>query len=173
MFKLRDNVVYPGHGVAQIYRIIEKNIGGAQTLFYELSFINKDVTVLVPMDNAESVGLRPLSSDEGIKDVFKTLSEPSKRADNHEFTASSWNKRNKGYQLKLRTGSLKELSEIYKDLRCIGMRKPLSFGEKNLLSQTEALLAEEISLVRDLEQDKTIEQLRSTCFAAGVLEKEC
>lgn len=164
MFNLHENVVYPGHGVAQINRIIEKNVAGVLTSFYELSFLNKDVTVLVPTSNATSVGLRHLSSEDSIDDVFKTLAQPARRIDHHEFTASSWNKRNKGYQLKLRTGSLRELSEIYRDLRFIGTQKPLSFGEKNLLAQTEALLVEEISLVRNLGHDKTIEKLRSSCL---------
>jgi CarD family transcriptional regulator len=161
MFSLYEKVVYPGHGVAKISRIIEKTIAGEPTHFYELTFLSKDVTVLVPMDNADGVGIRPLSSNNHIKDVFRILTEPARRISNYEFTASNWNKRNKEYQLKLRTGSLIDLSEIYRDLRYIATQKELSFGEKNLLHQTEALLAEEISLVEDLGHDKTIEQLRS------------
>lgn len=166
MFVLHENVVYPGHGVARVSRIIEKKVGGVPITFYELSFINKDVMVLVPTNNADSVGLRPLSSEASIQDVFTTLAQPAQRIDYHEFAASSWNKRNKGYQLKLRTGSLKELSEIYRDLRFIGTQKPLSFGEKNLLSQTEALLVEEIAIVCKLNQDQTIERLRSCCSSS-------
>ena len=167
MFVLHQNVVYPGHGVARVNRVIEKKVSGTPITFYELSFLNKDVMVLVPTNNAQSVGLRPLSSEENILDVFKTLAQPAQRIDYHEFAASSWNKRNKGYQLKLRTGSLRELSEIYRDLRFIGTQKPLSFGEKNLLSQTEALLVEEIALVCKLGQDQTIEKLRACCSSAN------
>ena len=163
MFSLREKVVYPGHGVAQINRIVEKQVAGNTTTYYELTFINKDVTVLVPTKNAVSVGIRHLSSSESVGDVFKILSEPAKRINHYEFTASNWNKRNKEYQLKLRTGNLRELSEIYRDLRFIETQKELSFGEKNLLSQTELLLVEEISLVQKIEQNKAIEQLRSLC----------
>ena len=172
MFNLNENVVYPGHGVAKINRIIERNIAGVLTSFYELSFLNKDVTVLVPTSNALSVGLRRLSSDANINDIFTILAQPVKKTDHHEFTASSWNKRNKGYQLKLRTGSLRELSEIYRDLNCIGSQKLLSFGEKNLLEQTEALLVEEISLVCNLDHDKTIAKLRSSCSMKEELSKK-
>lgn len=168
MFSLHENVVYPGHGVARISRIFEKNVGGTPITFYELSFINRDVTVLVPTDNAAVVGLRLLSSEKNIEDVFKTLGEPARRIDYHEFAASSWNKRNKGYQLKLRTGSLRELSEIYRDLRFIGTQKVLSFGEKNLLLQTEALLVEEIAIVCNLGQEQAIERLRGSCRSCQV-----
>lgn len=166
MFKLHENVVYPGHGVARVSRILEKTIGGSPIIFYELSFISRDVTVLVPTNNADVVGLRALSTPKSIQDIFYTLAEPARKIDYHEFAASSWNKRSKGYQLKLRTGSLRELSEIYRDLRFIGTQKPLSFGEKNLLSQTEALLVEEISIVCNLGQDKAIESLRGACIAS-------
>lgn len=163
MFCLNEKVVYPGHGVANINRLIKKMVSGQETTFYELTFLNKDVTVLVPTNNAEAVGIRPLSSQEHIKDVFRVLTAPARRINHYEFTASNWNKRNKEYQLKLRTGSLRDLSEIYRDLRYIATQKELSFGEKNLLHQTEALLVEEISLVEQLGQEKTIEQLRSLC----------
>ncbi len=163
MFNLHENVVYPGHGVARISRIFEKNVGGEPITFYELSFLKRDVTVLVPTNNAAIVGLRVLSNEKNIQDVFKALKEPARRIDYHEFAASSWNKRNKGYQLKLRTGSLRELSEIYRDLRFIGTQKILSFGEKNLLVQTEALLVEEIAIVCNLGQEQAIERLRGSC----------
>lgn len=161
MFSLYDKVVYPGHGVAQIQRIVEKNVSGTTMAFYELTFLHKDVTVLVPTNNASMVGIRPLSSQENIRDIFQILSRPAKRAAQYEFGTNNWNKRNKEYQLKLRTGSLKELSEIYRDLRFIETQKELSFGEKNLLQQTETLLVEEISLVQKSEHEKTTAQLRA------------
>lgn len=163
MFSLHENVVYPGYGVARINRIIEKNVGTSVITFYELSFFNKDATVLVPTENAQSVGLRSLSTEKSIQDIFKNLTKPIPRNDCQEFAASSWNKRNKSYQLKLRTGSLRELLEIYSDLRSIGSQKKLSFGEKKLLSHAESLLVEEISIVCKLEQGETIEKLRETC----------
>jgi len=163
MFCLHEKVVYPGYGVARIQRIISKFVGGNEVTFYELIFLNKDMTVLVPTANADAVGLRPLSSHENIKDVFVSLTSPTRRLNHLEFTASNWNKRNKEYQLKLKTGDLKELSEIYRDLHLIALHKELSFGEKSLLQQIETLLVEEISLVEDIGQEKTIEHLRSLC----------
>ncbi len=163
MFCLNEKVVYPGHGVAKIQRIITKLVSGNEASFYELIFLNKDMTVLVPTANADAVGLRPLSSHELIQAVFTTLTAPARRINHFEFTASNWNKRNKEYQHKLKTGDLKELSEIYRDLHFISTHKELSFGEKHLLQQIESLLVEEISLVEELGQEKTIEHLRALC----------
>lgn len=169
MFCLYDKVVYPGYGVAKINRIFSKTVGGKDASFYELIFLNKDMTVLVPTDNADAVGLRPLSSSQYIKDVFGSLMEPARKINYAEFTASNWNKRNKEYQIKLKSGDLKDLSEIYRDLHYIALYKELSFGEKHLLQQIEGLLVEEISLVEDLGQEKTIEHLRSLC--SGYIQK--
>ena len=158
-FCLNEKVVYPGHGVAQISRIVEKQVAGNSACFFELKFLNKDMTILVPTHNLSSVGIRRLSSTENITDIFKTLSTPSQRVSYDAVT--NWNKRNKDYQCKLRSGDLQEICKIYRDLKNMSFYKELSFGEKALLQQTENLLAQEISLVQNMEEGKAIEHLRS------------
>ena len=132
--------------------------------YFELKFLNKDMTVLVPTHCINAMPIRPLSSRENVHDAMRVLAQPARKLGSYEFTASSWNKRHKEYQTKLRAGGLRELSEIYRDLRFIEMQKELSFGEKNLLCQIEQLLAEEISLVEHLEREAAIMQLRSLCW---------
>lgn len=160
MFVLGEKVVYAGHGVARISRIIEKRVAGATTSFFELKFVNKDMTILIPTNNLSAVGVRQLSSHATIHDIFKILSQPVEYSP-HELTTTNWNKRSKEYQCKLRTGSLSEICKIYRDLKHISIQKELSFGEKNLLHQTEALLVEEVSIVEEMGEEKAIEQLRS------------
>lgn len=162
MFSVNDQVVYPGHGVAKINRIVEKVVGREIVLFFELKFLHKEMTVLVPTTNLTSVGIRPLSSVARVTHVFSLLAQPTKEISPYELTASNWNKRNKEYQTKIRKGDLVELSEIYRDLKTIARQKELSFGEKNLLHQTEMLLAEEISIVEKVAEEKALSLLRST-----------
>lgn len=159
MFSLGDKVVYPGHGVAKISRIVEKIVAGNVARFFELEFLNKHMTILVPTCNLSSVGLRRLSSSEIIDSAFEILARPAKLC--RDSMLSNWNKRSKDYQCKLRTGDLYEICRIYRDLNHLAVRKELSFGEKNLLSQTEALLVEEISLVKDMGEEKAMARLRS------------
>jgi len=160
MLSVNEKVVYPGHGVARVTCAVEKNVAGHKVLFYELSFINKDMTILIPVHNLTSAGIRKLSTQENIEDVFSMLARPAKKGVS-ELISSNWNKRNKEYQIKLRTGSLSEIGRVYRDLKCIASEKELSFGEKNLLQQTEMLLAQEISIVKQVDEDKAIQQLRS------------
>ncbi|HMK32766.1 MAG TPA: CarD family transcriptional regulator [Nitrosopumilaceae archaeon] len=159
MFARNEKVVYPGHGVAVINCVIEKKIAGRSLQFFELRFLNKDMTILVPTNNATEVGIRPLSSTEYINEIFKLLAQPiiTKQLDS---AISNWNKRNKEYQGKLRSGNLLELCAIYRDLRHIENNKELSFGEKSLLQQTENLLSEEISIVTKINVNDAAKQLK-------------
>jgi CarD family transcriptional regulator len=162
IFAVNDRVVYPGHGVARINRIVEKAVSTEIVHFFELKFLNKEMTVLVPTTNFESVGIRPLSPLTLINNVFKVISRPVKDSFEYELMVSNWNKRNKDYQNKIRKGDLIELSEIYRDLKHIARQKELSFGEKNLLQKTEMLLAEEIAVVEQVGEEKALLRLRSS-----------
>jgi CarD family transcriptional regulator len=159
-FSLEEKVVYPGYGVAKISRIVEKKIAGSSALFYELVFLHRDMTILVPQNNVLSVGIRKLSSTQHIDALFRELAEPVVEQSS-DACLCNWNKRNKEYQFKLRSGNIQEICKIYRDLRSIEKRKELSFGERSLLQQTELLLVEEIALVRDMLEEKATEELRA------------
>lgn len=159
MFTENEKVVYPGHGVATIDRIILKKVAGKSAQFFELKFVNKDMTILVPVDKTSAVGIRPLSSRDQVQHVLEMLSSPPSKG--LENGMSNWNKRNKEYQGKLRTGDLWEICLIYRDLKTIEQKKELSFGEKHLLVITEALLAEEIALVNNVQEENVAKQLRN------------
>lgn len=163
MFRLHEKVVYPGHGVATISKVTEKLVAGKKIPFYELTLIGKGTTILVPTESAQAIGLRSLTNMEGINRAFLVMSQSVRMAYHHEFSASSWNKRSKQYQNKLRNGGLIELSEVYRDLKFMQTRKELSFGEKELLQRTEELLTEEISLVQNNNEQLTIAKLRALC----------
>jgi CarD family transcriptional regulator len=159
MYTLNEKVVYPGHGVAQIKQVIEKSFGNTKIKFYELRFINKEMTILIPVETQDGCGIRSLSTEQGIDEILKLLSEPfvHKKA----CATSSWSKRNKQYQYRIKTGDLMEITKIYRDLQCMAQEKDLSFGERNLLNQTEVLLAEEISLVKNVIEEQAVQTLRA------------
>ena len=167
MFSLKEKVVYPGHGVAQIDRIVEKNIGGNSTKFYELTVLSTHMTVLVPLDNLRETGIRRISSNENIEQMFKLLEEPvNKKTD---VAIANWSKKNKASQCAIRTGDLEEVCRIYRELTTIAVQKELSFGEKNLLHRTENLLVEEISLASNISVDDVRDRLRTTIRASKAM----
>lgn len=159
-FSLEEKVVYPGYGVAKVQSIVEKKIAGSTATFYELVFLHREMTILVPQNNAFAVGIRKLSTTKSIDDIFLMLAEPV-NVPVVDVNSSNWNKRNKEYQIKLRSGDIREIGKIYRDLRSIEKRKELSFGERVMLQQTESLLVEEIALVLEMQEERAIEELRS------------
>jgi CarD family transcriptional regulator len=164
MFSLKEKVVYPGHGVAQIDRIVEKTIGGCSTKFIELTVLSTHMTVLIPLDNIKEIGIRRISSNENIEQMFKLLEEPAQKASDRsvDMAVANWSKKNKAYQCAIRTGDLEEVCRIYRELAHIAVQKELSFGEKNLLHRTENLLVEEIAIATDTPADEARDRLRTT-----------
>ena len=112
MFTLNEKVVYPGHGVALVKQIIERIIDIDNVSFYELHFLHKDIMILVPMQSAQLVGIRKLESEESVDLILKDLAEPTIRVPASEFNTNNWNKRNKDYQFKLRSGDIIKISTI-------------------------------------------------------------
>jgi len=157
MFLLNEKVVYPGYGVAIINRLVERSVLNKKTNFFELKFYNKDMTVLIPEDRLESIGVRKLSTLSELACMFDKLGVFGMNDIITEHNATTWNKRNKEYQLKLRSGQLMQISAIYKELQLIALDKELSFGENNLFNQIESLLIEEIVSVK---KNEAIEDVR-------------
>jgi CarD family transcriptional regulator len=147
MFCLNDMVVYPAFGVARLTREVVKKIDKEEIFFYELNFINKDVKILIPKDNINSVGLRNLNDKDYIEDLLKGFFMAYSDSWLNDISLTSWNRRTKDYQSKIRCGNMKDIAKIYRDLKNIEKNKILSFGEKAILNQVEELLCEEISIV--------------------------
>lgn len=160
MFNVGERVVYPGHGVAVVKSITSKAIGKTESYFYELRFVNKEVTALVPVDKAKAVGVRSLCTIDHVASVYKILSGPYIPA-HCDAAIENWNKRSKKYMGKMRTGDLKELGSIYHYLQHVGKHKELSFGEKLVLAQAETILVEEIALVENVAKESVIQHVRS------------
>lgn len=171
MFLVNEIVVYPGYGVALISKLVKRLISGKQTSFYELKFFNKDMAVLVPEDRLEVVGIRRLSSDQDLETMFQVLSEPVQKNE-YDLGINNWNKRNKRYQLNLRSGDLIKICHIYKDLLWISQNKELSFGERTLKVKIEQLLIEEIAVVKNVDKDTALFFLNQPFVIAQQLKQE-
>ncbi len=162
MFNLKDKVIYPGHGVAIVEEIIEKKVAGRDMQFFKLNFLYKDMTILLPLNNMTSCGVRYPGDKLLVKKVFDQLyKEPEKKLDYLDFTPSGWNRRNKDYQLKIQSGSIIDISYVYRDLMSVAQQKELSFGERKILMVAEDLLYQEIQVVTGQSQSSILDQLHA------------
>ncbi len=161
VFKLKDKVVYPGHGVAVIEEIIEKSVSETSIKFFKLKFLYKDMTILLPVKKFDGSGVRYPVDKKGVESTIGELNKiPKKKSDYLDFTPSGWNKRNKEYKLKIQEGKLIDIAKIYRDLMYVSKQKDLSFGEKALLQTVEELLIQEIQLVTKKDRDSIIQDLQ-------------
>ena len=157
MFKVGDLVVYPTHGIGVIKSIESKNLlEGEKRSFYIVQLLENNMVIMIPTDNVQSVGLRPLISKEEIPKVFCVLREGKRLS----LNGGSYNKRHKELMEKLKTGCIYDTAEVLRDLALLREEKPLSFSEKKLLNTARKLLVQEISIVHQSPEEVVDTQIR-------------
>ncbi len=160
MFKVGESAVYPAHGIAVIKRIDERDVGGKKKRFYVLQVLENQMTIMVPTENAEAVGLRSIISDKEVSQVYSILKMRDVKIDQ-----TTWNRRYRDYMEKIKTGSIYEISEVLRDLFLLRHSKDLSFGERKMLDQAKALIVKEISIAKQI-QESVVEQEIQQIFAS-------
>ena len=155
MFKIGDMAVYPTHGVGIIESIESKEISGDKQTFYVLRVLGNGMTIMVPTDNADSVGLRQIISQKQVSKVYKIL----KKKD-IEIDAQTWNRRYREYVEKIKTGSIFEVAGVLRDLFLLRLDKDLSFGERRMLDTARNLLIKELSIVKNSSEDVVNKEIK-------------
>ncbi len=140
-----EMVVYPAQGVAKVVGIQEQTVAGSKVLCYVLNVVDTAMTIMVPVARAEDVGLRRLASEEDIQKVMEILKAPSPK----KVDKQTWNRRYRGFMDKIKSGSLFEVAEVFRDLSRLKKTKVLSFGEKRMLDMARGLLLKELSIAQD------------------------
>src|SRR5205814_4365753 len=87
-FKVGDKAVYPAQGVAEVVSIEERDIAGARQRFYVLRILDTDRRIMVPVKNAQTVGLRQVISEDEIREIFEILRERNVGFDNQPWNRS-------------------------------------------------------------------------------------
>ena len=150
-FEVGDKVIYPNHGIGVVKRIETKTILGTTCGFYSLRMTSSETTVLVPIDNVESVGLRGAIADHEVKKLFTLLGNG--KIENHQ----NWKGRFKDNSDKMRTGSIYDVVDVLKSLNFLSQSKNLSFREKRMLDRAKFLVVSEVSEVTN-QPSETIEE---------------
>jgi len=150
-FRVGDLAVYPAHGVGRINSIETRIVNGEEHDFYMMKIIENEMTIMIPTWNVEQVGLRDVIDKKEIPKVYEVM---KKREDSTSET-QTWNRRYREYMDKLKTGSLYDVAEVYRDLSILKLTKDLSFGERKLYDTAQTLLVMELSTASDTDE-KTI-----------------
>jgi len=149
MLKVGEMVVYPIHGVARIIDIKKEIIGGSEQRCYILQSESapQRPVIKLPVDKVESNRVRRVVTGEEVPLVIEVLKR-RKRPDEPQI----WSKRYRQYQEKMRSGSIFETAEVYKDLTLLKETKDLSLSERKLLDQARNLLIKELSIAQQMDE---------------------
>jgi CarD family transcriptional regulator len=149
MFKIGDLAVYPAHGVGIIERIESQEISGSSQDFYVMRILDNDMIIMIPTQNVDSVGLRGIIGKKEVPKLYSILEKRDVVIDNQ-----TWNRRYREYTDKIKTGSVYEVAEVYRDLLILKIEKELSFGERKMLDTARNLLVKEIALAKKVEEEQ-------------------
>jgi CarD family transcriptional regulator len=157
-FHIGDKVVYPNHGVGVIEQISSRSIGATIEKFYLLNIKASSLKVMVPCQNAGSVGLRRVIRNGEIQKVLDALSIGENGGN------GDWKDRFKENSERMRTGSLLEVASVLKSLIALHQAKPLSFREKKMLERARYLLVSELAMARNCDESQ-VEEILTTALA--------
>lgn len=148
-FQVGDVAVYPAHGVGEIKSIESREISGTTHTFYVLQILDNGMKIMVPTKNVNAVGLREIIGEEEVEAVYLILKERDITIDNQ-----TWNRRYREYMDKIKTGSIYEIAEVFRDLMLLRSEKELSFGERKLLDSAKNLLVKELAFSEGRDEDE-------------------
>lgn len=152
-FKAGDKVVYPNHGVGVIEEVRTRNLGGSEQDFYHLRIFANQTTVMVPVGNSRTVGLRKPFAKRKILELFDHL----KSGDIDSYT--NWKGRYKENAEKMRSGHLFDMADVLKNLEHLSKRKALSYREKQMYEKAKYLIVSEIAIVERQSEEKVEERI--------------
>ena len=147
-FVVGETVVYPHHGAAKIVEVADKTLRGETKTYLQLKVAQGELTIWVPADNVEMVGVRDVIDKKGVEQVFGVL-----RAEFIE-EPTNWSRRYKANLEKLASGDVVKVSEVVRDLWRRDQDRGLSAGEKRMLVKARQILVSELALAKKTDEEK-------------------
>ncbi len=152
-FKPGDKVVYPHHGAAVVEKREKRTMFGEETEYLVLRMAHGEMTLSVPVDKVEEVGMRWPISTEDVEDLFEVLGKRDVRE------PANWSRRFKNHQEKLKSGDVYQVAEVVRNLALRDQAKGLSAGEKSLYTKARSVLVSELSFALDVSEDDATDKV--------------
>ena len=166
MFDVGDKVVYPHHGAGTVVKKEKREVLGQTREYLTIQILHNDMTVIVPVENAEQVGLRTVIDEDLVNTVVKALT-----AGESEMP-KNWNRRFKHNRDKMKTGDIFELAEVVKNLSLRDHEKGLSTGEKQMFVKAKKILASELMYAKAVDEEEAAEWLEGVLAGNGEKPKK-
>jgi len=146
VFEVGDYVVYPKHGVGRVIELQKSEIAGMQLELYVLRFEKEKMTLRVPTNKAEGVGMRKLSSDKTLKEALQVLTTKPK------VKRTMWSRRAQEYEAKINSGDLVSIAEVTRDLFRADDQPEQSYSERQIFEAASSRLARELGAMEESDE---------------------
>ncbi|MEM7780435.1 MAG: CarD family transcriptional regulator [Pseudomonadota bacterium] len=152
-FTVGDYVVYPKHGVGRVTEIQNEEIAGMQLELYVLRFEKERMTLRVPINKVESIGMRKLSSDKTLKEAMDTLKGKPK------VKRTMWSRRAQEYEAKINSGEIVLIAEVTRDLFRPDDQPEQSYSERQIFEAASSRLARELAAMEETDEPTALEKI--------------
>ena len=164
-FRVNQKIVYPSQGVGKILEVFERDFKGEKTPYYKIYIEASDMVVMVPVANAESLGIRQIVGKDDAKAAMELLSEEG------DPITSDWKLR---YQMNLdllKKGTVKDIATIVRTLYNRSKVKELPILERKLYDSAKKLLIDEISIALGMSEKEVENQIHLKLEPPGATPK--
>jgi CarD family transcriptional regulator len=110
--------------------------------------------------------LREVINKNDIPNVYEVMQTRKKGSLDNQ----TWNRRYREYMEKIKTGSLYDVAEVFRDLFLLKLTKDLSFGERKLLDTAQSLLLKELCTAKNMDENSMMSEIESLFNPKEVLQ---
>lgn len=155
VFQIGDKVVHPMYGAGVVDSIVQKTVDGIVRDYFILELPNRSMVVMVPTENCEEIGVRPVVDREQADRVLAAI--PNIQV---EMTAN-WNHRYRENMERMKSGDLLEVARVIKGLTIRDQKRGLSTGERKMLHSAKQILISELVLSKSVSYESAEEELNT------------
>ena len=162
-FDVGDYVVYPKHGVGRVIELQKSEIAGMALELYVLRFEKERMTLRVPTNKAESVGMRKLSSNKQMDEALTTLKGKPK------VKRTMWSRRAQEYEAKINSGDLVSIAEVTRDLFRAEDQPEQSYSERQIFEAAASRLARELGAMEQTDEKAALSKILDILRASAAI----
>ena len=165
-FVVGDYVVYPKHGVGRVIELQSQEIAGLSLELYVLRFEKERMTLRVPTNKAEAVGMRKLSSSVTLTEALTTLKGKPK------VKRTMWSRRAQEYEAKINSGDLVSISEVVRDLFRAEDQPEQSYSERQIFEAASSRLARELGAMEQTDEKAALVKILEILNKAAAIHNK-
>lgn len=148
-------LIHPQHGPATVTKVTSRVVQGERRRYLTLSVHTDGMSVALPVDATEEIGVRAVMDAARVGAVFEVLTDEGEPFD------KVWSRRFKHNTERLRSGDLLKIAGLIRDVTRRDDEVKVSYGEANLLNEAKELLTAELAIALRVTEERAVELVES------------